>query len=30
MEQESSRQKAMEDFDGGLHPEVDGQSLGER
>ena len=27
-EQESSRQKAMEDFDGELHPAVDGQSLG--
>ena len=30
LEQESNRQKAMEDSDGGLHPAVDGQSLGER
>ena len=30
LEQESSRQKAMDDIDGGLHPAVDGQSLGER
>ena len=30
MEQESNRQKAMEDTDGGLHYAVDGQSLGER
>ena len=30
LEQESNRQKTMEDTDGGLHPEVDGQSLGER
>ena len=30
MEQESKRQKTMEDIDGGLHPAVDGQSLGER
>ena len=29
LEQESNRQKAMEDIDGGLHPAVDGQSLGE-
>ena len=29
MNQESNRQKAMEDIDGGLHPAVDGQSLGE-
>ena len=29
-EQGSYRQKAMEDIDGGLHPAVDGQSLGER
>ena len=29
-EQESNRQKTMEDIDGGLHPAVDGQSLGER
>ena len=28
--QESNRQKTMEDIDGGLHPAVDGQSLGER
>ena len=28
LEQESNRQKAMEDIDGGLHPAVDGQSLG--
>ena len=30
LEQESNRQKAMEDIDGGLHAAVDGQSLGER
>ena len=30
LDQESNRQKAMEDTDGGLHPAVDGQSLGER
>ena len=30
LEQESNRQKTMEDIDGGLHPAVDGQSLGER
>ena len=30
LEQESNRQRTMEDIDGGLHPEVDGQSLGER
>ena len=30
LEQESNRQKTMEDTDGGLHPAVDGQSLGER
>ena len=30
LEQESSRQKAMDDKAGGLHPAVDGQSLGER
>ena len=30
LEQESSRQKTMEGIDGGLHPAVDGQSLGER
>ena len=29
LEQERNRQKAMEDIDGGLHPAVDGQSLGE-
>ena len=29
LEQESNRQKAMEDIDGGLHPAVHGQSLGE-
>ena len=29
LKQESNRQKAMEDIDGGLHPAVDGQSLGE-
>ena len=29
LEQESNRQKATEDTDGGLHPAVDGQSLGE-
>ena len=30
LEQESNRQKTMEDIDGGLHPAVDGQSPGER
>ena len=30
LEQESNRQKTMEDVGGGLHPAVDGQSLGER
>ena len=30
LEQESYRQKTMEGTDGGLHPAVDGQSLGER
>ena len=30
LDQESSRQKTMEDIDGGLHPAVDEQSLGER
>ena len=30
LEQESNRQKAMENTDGGLHPAVDGQNLGER
>ena len=30
LDQESNRQKAMEDIDGGLHPAVDGQSLGDR
>ena len=29
MKHESNRQKTMEDIDGGLHPAVDGQSLGE-
>ena len=29
MKQESNRQKTMEDIDGGRHPAVDGQSLGE-
>ena len=29
LEQESNRQKAMEDIDGGLHPVADGQSQGE-
>ena len=27
LEQESNRQKTMENIDGGLHPAVDGQSL---
>ena len=30
LEQESNRQKTAEDIDGGLHPAVGGQSLGER
>ena len=30
LDQESNRQKTMADIDGGLHPAVDGQSLGER
>ena len=30
LEQESNRQRTMEDIDGGLHPAVDRQSLGER
>ena len=30
VKQESNRQRTMEDIDGGLHPIVDGQSLGER
>ena len=30
LEQESNRQKTMEDTERGLHPAVDGQSLGER
>ena len=30
LDQESNRQKTMEDIDGGLHTAVDGQSLGER
>ena len=29
MKQESNRQRTMEDIDRGLHPAVDGQSLGE-
>ena len=29
MKQESNRQKTMEGIEGGLHPAVDGQSLGE-
>ena len=29
LDQESNRQKTMEDTDGGLHPAVDGQSLDE-
>ena len=30
LEQESNRQKTMGGIAGGLHPEMDGQSLGER
>ena len=30
LDQENNRQKATEDTDGGLHPAVDGQILGER
>ena len=30
LKQESNRQKTVEDTDGGLHPAVDGHSLGER
>ena len=30
LEHKSNKQKTMEDIDGGLHPAVDGQSLGER
>ena len=30
LEQESNRQRTMEGTDGGLHPAVDRQSLGER
>ena len=30
LEQESNRQKTMEDIDGGLHTAVDGQSQGEK
>ena len=30
LDQESKRQKTMKDIDGGLHPAVDGQNLGER
>ena len=29
LDQESNRQKTMEDIDGGLHPAVDGQNLDE-
>ena len=29
LEQESNRQRAMEDTDGGLHPAVDRESIGE-
>ena len=30
LEQESNRQKTMEDTDGGVHPAMDEQSLGEQ
>ena len=30
LDQESNRQKTMADIDGGLHPALDEQSLGER
>ena len=30
LDQDSNRQKTMEDTDSGLHPAVNGQSLGER
>ena len=30
MKQESNRQRTMEGTDGGLHPAVNGQGLGER
>ena len=30
MEKESNRQKTIEDIGGGLHPALDGQSLGEK
>ena len=30
LDQDSNRQKTMEDTDRGLHPAVNGQSLGER
>ena len=30
LDQESNRQKTVEGIDGGLHPAVEGQSLGER
>ena len=30
LEQESNRQRTVEGTDGGLHPAVDGQSIGER
>ena len=29
LEEESNRRKTVEDIDGGIHPAVDGQSLGE-
>ena len=29
LQQENNRQRTMEDIDGGLHPAVDGQSLGD-
>ena len=30
LEQKSNRQRTMEDTDGGLHPAVDGESLGKK
>ena len=30
LEQQSNRQRTMEDIDGGLHPAVGGQSLGKK
>ena len=30
LDQESNRERTMEGIDGGLHPAVEGQSLGER